>query len=299
MSVKKTTTVRKTVVKKPVAKKAPVKKAATTRKTTTKANKIQYLTTFEQKILNSNLGEKLKKERLEVKVAENSLKNAQQKAVKAEGSFNDARESALVLRENYMKLQNELKMAKIDASESSSEARRREIELIEQTVRTQSAISKRLEEEYQNTIQQIEEVEAKALSARNESEDTYNKISEEVLSDVEISMRSQIEEELDELGERTRVVNLVRDDQQQNASLEDELQYMKLRNQEAIINTDAAREEAEFLQDADEESKEVYAKEQMGLTHHKSEYKIIIISILLAVTLIFSILIILLISGVL
>ncbi|MCK5807277.1 MAG: hypothetical protein KAG91_02700, partial [Mycoplasmataceae bacterium] len=228
MSVKKTTTVRKTVVKKPVAKKAPVKKAATTRKTTTKANKIQYLTTFEQKILNSNLGEKLKKERLEVKVAENSLKNAQQKAVKAEGSFNDARESALVLRENYMKLQNELKMAKIDASESSSEARRREIELIEQTVRTQSAISKRLEEEYQNTIQQIEEVEAKALSARNESEDTYNKISEEVLSDVEISMRSQIEEELDELGERTRVVNLVRDDQQQNASLEDELQYMKL-----------------------------------------------------------------------
>ena len=299
----KATTTKKAPTKKVVQKKTVIKKTTITVRKPMPAkkpaqNKVRSLTTFEQKILDSNLGERLKKERLEVRVAEKSLKSAQVKAVKAEEILNDAKETSLTIREEFAKLQNELRLSKIEADESSSEAKRREIELIEQTVRTQAAVSKRLEEEYQITIKQIEDVEAKALLARHKSDDTYNKISEEVLSDVEINMKTQIEDELDEMGDRTRVMDLVRSGVESGITMEEELQYMNLRNQEAIVSTDAAREEASFLKDADGASKEAYAKEVLEATDAKVQYKLVAFILLFAVVAIFGLIITLLLTGV-
>ena len=292
------TTIKKTVIKKTV-KKPAVKKTVKKAAVKTDSGRIKHLTSFEQKILASNLGERLRKERLEVKVAEKSLKSAQTKAISAETALNDAKETSLTLREEFMKLQNELKLAKIDADESSTEARRREIELIEQTVRTQAVVSKRLEEEYQNTIKQIEEVEEKALAARNESEETYNKISEEVLSDVEIDMKTKIEDELDEMGERTRVVDLMRDGIDNGESFDDELEYMRLKNNEAIVNTQVAKEEAEFLKDADEVSKTSFARGKMGLSEGNNNFKLIVSIFLILVIVTFTVIFTLFMTGVL
>lgn len=230
-----------------------------------KNSKVTYLTSLEQKILTSNLGEKLKKERLEVKVAESALKDAQKNTIIAEESFNSSREDVLVIKEQFMKLQNDLKIAKIEADKSDSEAKRRDMQLLEQTIKAQESVSKRLEEEYQETLRQIEQAESKALKARKDSEETYNKISDEVLSDVEQNMREKIEDELDEIGEKTQVIDMVRTRIDHDQAMEDELNLLRLKNEEADIRQQVAKAESNFLNETSEESKEAYTKEQLGL----------------------------------